>query len=144
MSGVQLARFAAQAEFFRLRALLRRQAFRAIFAGVAVLFALAALAGGHVAGVLALCAYVTPMQAILIVAGLDLIVAIIFAAIASRDVPGAVEREALALRRATAEQAIEAVAVATLINRVVRARSWRDFSDLLTSAVAAWAVAKRG
>lgn len=144
MGRLRLARIAARAEYFRLRALGRRQAGRVLLAALAALFLFAAVAGGHVAGVMALAAYVTPIQAVVIVAGVDLLLAIMLAALAARDVPGEVEREALALRRAAIEEAVETVALATLFRRLLRARSWRDFSGIAAAALAAWVVGKRG
>jgi uncharacterized membrane protein (DUF485 family) len=142
--GLRLARIAAQAELLRLRALLRRQATRVAFAVVAGFFLLAALVGAHVAGAMALAEHVTPIQAALIVAGIDLLIAIILAAIAARDTPGAVEREALALRREAVDQAIETAMVASLLRRLLRARSWRDLTDVAATALAAWVVGNRG
>ena len=79
MRSVTFARIAAQAELLRLRHLVRRQAMRVVFAVVAATFLLAALIGLHVACALLLAEYLSPVQASLIVAGVDLVVAIVLA-----------------------------------------------------------------
>ena len=104
MDPIRLAQIAAQAEMLRLRALARRQAGRVMLALIAVLFLLPALAGGHVALVMALTDWTRPLWAVLIVSGIDLSLALVFALLASRDRPSRAEREALALREQVRRQ----------------------------------------
>jgi hypothetical protein len=141
--GLSLARIAAQAESIRLRALLRRQAARALLGALAAVFLLASLVAAHVAGAMALSEHVTTIQAVLIVAGIDLLAAIVLAAFAARDVPGAVEREALTVRRAAVEEAVETALITAALARLVRARSLRDLYEVAAAALVAWMVGKR-
>jgi hypothetical protein len=136
--SLQLARIAAQAEFLRLRQLLRRQATRAAFGLAAAVFLLAALTGVHVAGAMALAERFTPVQAVLIVAGIDAAIAIVLAVFAARDVPSPVELEALRLRRTAVDQAVDTELLAALFGRLRRVRSVRGLFDLLVTALAAW------
>ncbi len=107
MRSVTLARVAAQAELLRLRRLARRQAMRAAFASVAVVFLVAALVGGHVAAAMALTTYVQPIYAVLILAAVDLVIAVILLLVAARNTPDQIEREALQVRLAAQEPGIE-------------------------------------
>jgi hypothetical protein len=141
--SLRLARIAAQAELLRLRLLLRRQANRAMLAVAAVFCAVAALATLHVAAAMALAEYVTRLHAVLIVAAFDAALALLLAALAARDTPGEIEREALRLRRAAVEQAIDTVAVTSLLNRALRVRSWHEFFAVIAAALAAWVLGSR-
>ncbi len=123
--------------------MLRRQAVRAVLAVLAVVFVLAALACVHVAGIVALADHVTPIQALLIVAGIDVVIALILAAFAARDVPGRVEREALQVRITAVEEAVEAVVVVSLLRRLVRARSLRELVEVATATGVTWYMGKR-
>lgn len=100
MRTVRLAKVAAQAEVLRLRQLASRTAVRAILGVVAAMFAFAAIAGGHVAIALWLAPRFGPVEAVLFVAGGDLLIAIVFGAVAATKGPGRVEREAMEVRRA--------------------------------------------
>jgi len=138
MRSVRLLRLAAQAEQLRLRRWARRQAGRAVLAAVAAVFCVAALAGLHIAAVLALTEHMTPMQAVLIVAGVDVVVAVVVAALAARDVPGTVERQALELRRTVVAQAVDNVIWLALLRGLRDARSLRDLGRLLAGVLAEW------
>ena len=137
MRGLRLARIAAQAELLRLRCLLRRQAIRALLAVVATVFLLGALAGAHVAAVLALMQRYTALTSVLIVVGVDLAIAVVLGLFAAGNGPGRAEREALRVRRVATEQAVEAVAVAGLIAGVRRVRSVRELFGFLVAAAVA-------
>jgi hypothetical protein len=139
----RLARVAAQAELLRLRLLLRRQAVRALLAMAAAVFAAAALVALHVAGAMALAESLSVVQATLVVAGVDALIALILMALAARDTPGAVEREALQLRRRALDEATEAVVLTTLLGSLRRVRSLRDLYDILVTALAAWLLGLR-
>jgi hypothetical protein len=116
MDPFRLAEIAARAEVLRLRAMVRRHVNRALLAAIAAVFLLAALVAVHVAGAMLLAECVTPIQAALIVAGADLLLALIFALWAGRDRPSLAEREALALRR----QVRQEFAVQTLVSALLR------------------------
>ena len=122
MRGLGLARIAARAEWLRLRLFARRQARRAALAAVAAVFLVAALAVLHVAGAMALACVVRPIWAALIVAGIDVVIAAIFALLASRDRPGPAEREALQVRMVAQEEVLATVSLATLLARYLRRR----------------------
>lgn len=143
MRSLRLARLAAKAELLRLRQLLRRQAIRGLFALAAAVFLFAALACLHVAAALALAARMTPVQAVLILAAVDAVIAIVLLAVAARDRPGAVEREALAVRKAAVEQTVEAALVAAFVARLRRIRSLRDMFDVVAAAFAGWVFGAR-
>jgi len=143
MRSLSLARIAAQAELLRLRHLLRRQAVRVVLGAAAALFLLATLAGLHVAGALALAEHVTTIQAVLIVAAVDAVLAIALGLLAARDAPSAVEREALQVRRAATDQLVETVVLTALLRRLVQVRSFREFLSLVATAVAAWVAGSR-
>lgn len=143
MRAIRLARVAAQAEALRLRHLLRRQVTRVALAAVAAVFALGALIALHIAGAMALAEHISVIQSVLVVAGADAVVAIVLLAVAARDVPGAVEREALQLRRTAVAQAMDAVVLATIFAGLRRVRSLRDLYGVVASALAAWIVGAR-
>ena len=113
MRTLSLARVAAAAELLRFRRRLRRNARRFGLLALAAGFVVAALATAHVAVVLALQPMLTPLQATLALLAADLLVAFTFAALAARDRPDPVEREAAAIA-ATARRAL------TDDNRVLR------------------------
>ena len=144
MRGFRLARIAAEAERLRLRLLLRRQIVRAVLGAGAVVFLLAALVALHVAAALALAEHLAPLNAALIVAAADVVVAIVLGLFATRNVPGRAEREALRVRRIAVDQAIETVALTAIIGRLTRVRSFRDFVNVgIALLVAMFAGARR-
>ena len=107
MRPVRLARIAAEAEGVRLRGLVSRIITRAIFGVVALLFAIGAIAFGHIAAWFELRTGLgqTFLAATGEVGGFDLVVAIILGLLATRSSPSRVEREALDVRR----KAVEAI-----------------------------------
>ena len=94
MRSVELARVALSAEALRLRRLARRQAFRAVYAIVALVFLLAVFFGLHVLLWMLLQRWMEPVWATLIVVGVDLVLAVILGALALRGGSDAVEEEA--------------------------------------------------
>jgi hypothetical protein len=96
---LRLAESVAQAERLRLKAMARRMAMRAAFAAVGGVFLLAALLAVDASLVVLLLHSVALVWACLIVAGGNLVIALVLGLLAMRDVPGSSEREALALRR---------------------------------------------
>jgi hypothetical protein len=98
MRSIELAKVAAAAEALRLRRIARRQAFRAVYGVVAAVFILAILVGVHVMLWIVLAGGVTPVQASLIVLGVDALIAAIFGFMATRNSPDMIELEAKAIR----------------------------------------------
>jgi len=101
MRPVRLARIAAEAEGVRLRGLLTRIITRVVLAVVALLFVLGAIVIGHVAAWHEIRTDLN--QSFLVTAGIlagaDLLVALILGLLASRSRPSRVEVEALDVRR---------------------------------------------
>ena len=98
MRSIELAKVAAAAEALRLRRIARRQVFRAVYAVVAAVFAIAILVGLHVVLWNLVVGWVTPVQASLIVVAVDVLIAAIFGVLAMRNTPDPIEVEAKALR----------------------------------------------
>ena len=98
ISSLRLAKAAIQAEILRLKVLLQRQARRAVFAVIALVFALFALAGLHIIAGVLLARVVSPLLALVIVVAADVVVAGILLVLASRSRPGQAEQEARAVR----------------------------------------------
>ncbi|HYZ25143.1 MAG TPA: hypothetical protein VE690_23640 [Rhodopila sp.] len=105
MNPVRLARIAAEAETLRLRAMAGRYVQRIVFAIVALLFMLAVLVFVHVIAWYALNASANLgfYNACLIVGGVDLLIALLFLALAARSAPSSAEREAVAVRQRAIE-----------------------------------------
>ena len=120
MRLIQLGKVAAQAEALRLRRFARRQAMRGVFGVVAAVFGLGLLAWLHIAGALALVPSVGQIWAALIVAGVDLVLAGIFAAVAASSTPDRIEREALMVREEARAQMAEAAVMTALVGPVLR------------------------
>jgi hypothetical protein len=138
MRGLSLARVAAQAELLRWRRLARRQAIRVALAVIGVLFLFACLAGLHVAAVMGLThANIQPAWCVLIVAGVDLLIALILLALASRDSPDRIEQEALEVRLNAQRQMVEATAWTTLAVPLVRMLGTRKAYGIALAALTA-------
>jgi hypothetical protein len=86
---------------------------------------------------------VTPIQAVLIVAGIDVVLAVVLGLLAARDVPGRVEREALQVRVQAIEEAVETVVVVSLLRRLLGARSIREMVEVATATGVTWYMGKR-
>jgi hypothetical protein len=115
MRAVNLAKVAAEAEILRIQRMLKRQGMRAALGLVAVLFAIGVLVLAHVAGWQVVRLYVPPIYAILILLGVDLVVAVVFGILAARSSPSAAEREALAIRQRALHEARSSLALGALI-----------------------------
>lgn len=137
MRSLQLVRIAAQAEGLRLRRLARRQVGRAILGATAGVFGLALIACLHVAAVLALTNRVQPLYAVLIVAGVDLLVAGALGLMAAHDSPSRVEREALIVRQNAQTQLMETAATVALVGPVLRRLGGRKVYGLALAALTA-------
>ncbi len=117
---IRLARIAAEAEGLRLRYVARRTAIRAVIGLVALVFLLGALAFFHVAFWFWLRRHFQSPQTSLIVAGADLLVALLCGLMAARSSPGRLEREALDVRRRALENATSTLTYSTLAAQVLR------------------------
>jgi hypothetical protein len=115
MRPFALARIAVQSEAIRLRAMASRTAARVLLAVIALPFLLGAVVFAHMAAWFWLDQ--SGLASAGILGGVDLGLAVIFAILAKRSAPGAVEREAIAVRR----QALAGIgATVTLVRLVVR------------------------
>jgi hypothetical protein len=117
MRPIRLARIAAEAESVRLRSMASRTAVRIVFALVALLFIIGAVVFAHIAAWywIRLDWDMSYFAAAGILGGLDLLVAIVLLALASRSGPSRVEREALEVRR----RAIEGIASVLTLSQLV-------------------------
>jgi len=120
MRTLRLAKAAAQAEALRLREMARRQARCAAIACVALFFFAAFLVAGHVAIGMALVPMVTRLQAVLIVGGGDLLIALLLALIALLSKPGALEREATELGQRMRREIHDAMTVPSMLGSAAR------------------------
>ena len=100
MRTLRLAQVAAQAEALIVKRMALRFGRRAAYGAVAAVFGLALLVMVHVTGWLALTGFggVTPFWSSVIVLGVDLLIAGLFALLARGALPDPIEREARELR----------------------------------------------
>jgi hypothetical protein len=120
MRALRLARVAAEAEGLRLRERMRRTSMRAAFGIVAMGFLAAAVVFAHVAAWFWLRVAWEGQYAALIVAGADLLLAILLAVLAARSSPGRIELEALAVRRRAIDSAASTLAFSALAMQLLR------------------------
>ena len=120
MRTFSLARVAADAEMLRLRLSARRAAVRAILALVALGFLAGAAVCCHIAAWFWLRQYWQPPQSALILAGIDLGLAVILALLAARSSPSRVELEALAVRRQAVESITASLAFSAIAMQLLR------------------------
>jgi uncharacterized membrane protein len=131
--SINLLKLAADAELLRLRAMMARQGRRAAFGVVALIFTIAVLILAEATGWLALRQRFESIPATLILLGVNLVIAAIFALLAARSSPGHTEQEALRVRRQALEAARGSLAFAAavpavthlLTNRKGPGRAWR-------------------
>jgi hypothetical protein len=112
---------AAQAEVARWKLQASRQARRAVLMGIGGVLVVAALVMAHLSGCLALSALWGPVRAAAAVAALDLFLALIFFAIASRSHRSAAEVEALALRTQALNAARNSLPLVTIVVSILSA-----------------------
>jgi hypothetical protein len=115
----RLARIAMAAEELRLRHLIRRAIVRVVFAWLAAVLFLGALAFAHIAAWAWLRMTMVPYQACLILGGVDLVLGVVLMLLACRSSPGRVEREARAVRERAVDEALESLTISALLLRVV-------------------------
>jgi len=120
MRALRLARIAAEAEGVRLRERMRRSATRAAFAVIALGFLAGAVVFAHIAAWFWLRLAWQAQYAALIIAGADLVLAVLLALLAARWSPGRVELEALAVRRQAIDSATSSLAFSALATQLVR------------------------
>lgn len=138
MRSLKLARIAAQAELLRLRRYGDRQIARLVLGAIALVFVLAWLGTLHFAGYFALRrADIAPVWAALIVAGVDLLVALILGIAALRNRPGRLEREALQVRLAAQQQLLEVAATTAVVAPLLRSLGMRKAYGLALAAMTA-------
>jgi hypothetical protein len=110
-----LAKIAAEAEILRIKQMLKRQGIRAGFGLIAAVFVLADLVLIDVVIWQVLRIYVAPIYATLILLGLNLLLAVLFGALAARSSPGQTEREALAIRQRAVGEARSSLTFTALV-----------------------------
>jgi hypothetical protein len=136
MRTVRLARIAAEAEALRLRRIARRTAFRAVYAVILVVFAVAALTMVHVTGWLYAARNLGPVTAALIVLGVDVVLCIIFGVLAARSSPDRIEQEALQVRQTAVHQIGQGFALMMMLQPVARrARAGGVLGRLLATGI---------
>jgi hypothetical protein len=137
MRALRLARIVAEAEALRWRHLLRRQRMRVVLGAIAAAFLLACLVAVHAAAVLALMRIAAPLSAVLIVAGVDFVIALVVGSIAARDVPGPIEREAIQVRDIARAEIVDAAAATASIAPLIRSLGARKAYGLALAALTA-------
>jgi hypothetical protein len=120
MRTFSLARIAAEAEALRLRHSARRAAVRMVLALVALGFLLGAAAFCHIAAWFWLRQHWEQPQSALILAGADLVLAILVALLAARSTPSRIELEALDVRRRALASISGSLAFSALTMQLVR------------------------
>jgi TRAP-type mannitol/chloroaromatic compound transport system permease large subunit len=130
---VRLLQVAAEAEILRLRYLMRRHGMRAAFGVLAAIFGLSVLVLLDVTGWQLLRMYVTAIYATLLLLGINLVIALVFGALAARSSVSTHEREALRIRQQALQEARGTLGLAALLpvtryllagNRRRGARRW--------------------
>jgi hypothetical protein len=142
MQTARLVRIAAEAERLRWQRHARRLVIRAIYGVIAGFFALTAIGVLHVVGYIALRLQFTPIIAAAIIFGVDAVLAIIFAVIASRGGPDEVEQEALAVRQKAVAQIGETLAMVSLVRLAARTLGKRGVYGMGLAALTARFLAK--
>jgi hypothetical protein len=117
---LDLGQAAAQAELLRLKRLARRHVLRAIFGMIAVVFLIGTLILLHVVAYIALQPTLTPLLDGLALLGFDLVLAILFALLASRNTPDQIEIEAKLLREQALSEMKESLAIMALVGPLAR------------------------
>ena len=143
MRTLRLVSIAASAEGLALRRQARRLAFQAAFAGVAIVFLVCTLAAAHVAGYFALLLIpLAPLYAALVLLGIDVVIAVVFALIALRSAPDKIEIEARQVRDQARQQIALTAATAGALAPLARILGLRRVSGLVIGALAAQYLAR--
>ena len=120
MRTFRLARIAAEAEGLRLRQRAQRTVIRAAFGMIAMGFLIGAVIFVHLAAWYWIRQTLRDEYAALILGGVDFVLAMVLAFLATRSTPSRVELEALAVRQRAVESAVSSIAVSSLIFQAVR------------------------
>jgi len=122
MRSFRLARIAAEAELLRLRRIAQRTATRVVLALVAAVFLLGTLACLHIAAWfwLRISAHIAAPYAALILAGADLVLALLLLMFAARSSPSRAELEALEVRKRAIQNIGGTMAWMTLALQLLR------------------------
>jgi hypothetical protein len=134
--SISLLKLALEAELLRLRAMTARQGRRAVFAVVALIFAVVVLALAEVTGWLALRHRFPSIPGTLILLGINLVIVAVFGVLAARSSPGHTEQEALRVRQQALEGARGSLALTAAVPTIAHVfrrrrrptgRSWIPF-----------------
>jgi hypothetical protein len=120
MRTLRLARIAAEAEGLRLRHSARRTAVRAALGVVAMAFVLGMVVFVHIAAWFWLRASWPGQHVALMLAGADLVMALVLGGIAALSAPGRTELEAIAVRQRALEGASASIAWSALALQLLR------------------------
>src|SRR5579859_2770922 len=120
MRALRLARIAAEAEGLRLRHRAQRALIAAILASIASVFMLGALVFCHLAAWFYLRAHWQPPETALILAGADVLLALVLVLVAARSTTSRVELEALAVRQRALESIGSTLAISALATQLLR------------------------
>lgn len=127
MRAYRLLRIALQAETLRWRSAATRIVMRLVFGAVALLFLTGMLVFAHLAAWVWLrsAQAFNPYEAAGILAGVDLLVAILFGFLATRSTPSRVELEALEVRRHALQSITTSLSLVQLVLPILRmTRAW--------------------
>jgi hypothetical protein len=113
--SIDLLKIAAEAELLRWQAIGKRQGWRVACVLVALVFLLGILTMCEVAGWQALSWRFTEISASLIMAGVNLVVALVFGLLALRSAPGRDELEALRIRQNALLETRSSLVIASLL-----------------------------
>lgn len=120
MRALRLARIAAEAEGVRLRRRAQRALIAAILASIASVFMLGALVFCHVAAWFYLRAHWEQPATALILAGSDVLLALVLVLLAARSTTSRVELEALAVRQRALESIGSTLAISAMATQLLR------------------------
>ena len=120
MRALRLARIAAEAEGVRLRHRAQRALIAAILASIAFVFMLGALVFCHVAAWFYLRAHWEQPGTALILAGADVLLALVLLLFAARSTTSRVELEALAVRQSALESISSTLAISAIATQLLR------------------------
>jgi ribose/xylose/arabinose/galactoside ABC-type transport system permease subunit len=115
MRSVSLAKVALDAEILRYKSMAARQARRAGFGIVALVFVIGFLVCLEIAGWQVARMYMEAIYATLCMMGVNLVIAVLFVVVAMRSSPSKQERDAVEVRRRAVKGLQTSLAISTLI-----------------------------
>jgi len=118
MRAVELAKVAAAAEALRLRRIAHRQGMRAAFGAGAAVFGIAVFVLLHVVAFYAMVPALSPLAAIVIILGVDLVVAAVLGFLAMSNTPDAIEVEAHQVRQQAVAEMRKSITLIALVGEV--------------------------